>query len=38
MAITAMLLRQDWFHKLLAPVSGVLFLLYIVLIFRSLHQ
>lgn len=37
-AITAMLLRWEWFHRLLAPVSGVLFLLYIALIFRNLHQ
>ena len=37
-AITAMLFRQEWFHKLLAPVSGVLFVLYIALIFYSLHQ
>ncbi|HEY4815133.1 MAG TPA: hypothetical protein VIH58_10675 [Chthoniobacterales bacterium] len=37
-AITAMLLRQEWFHKLLAPLSGLLFLVYIGLIFYSLHQ
>ena len=37
-AITAMLLRQEWFHKLLAPLSGLLFLVYIALIFYSLHQ
>ena len=37
-AITAMLLRREWLHKLLAPVSGVLFLLYIALNFRNLNQ
>ena len=37
-AVIAMLLRREWFHKLLAPVSAVLFLLYIALIFRNLHQ
>ena len=37
-AITAMLLRREWLHELLAPVSGALFLLYIALIFRTLHQ
>ena len=37
-AIMAMLLRRELLHKLLAPVSAVLFLLYIGLIFRSLHQ
>jgi hypothetical protein len=33
-----MLLRWEWLHQLLAPVSVVLFLLYIGLIFRNLHQ
>ena len=37
-AVTAMLQRREWLHKVLAPVSGVLFLLYIGLIFRNLHQ
>ena len=37
-AITAMLVRREWLHKLLAPVLAVLFLLYITLIFRNLHQ
>jgi hypothetical protein len=37
-AIIAMLQRREWLHKLLAPVSAVLFLLYIALIFRNLHQ
>ncbi|MBV8099224.1 MAG: hypothetical protein JOZ31_08705 [Verrucomicrobia bacterium] len=37
-AIIAMLLRREWLHKLLAPVSALLFLLYIALIFRNLHQ
>jgi hypothetical protein len=37
-AIIAMLQRREWFHKFLAPVSAVLFLLYIALIFRNLHQ
>ena len=37
-AVTAMLVRREWFHKPLAPVSAVLFLLYIGLIFRYLHQ
>ena len=37
-AVTAMLQRREWLHKVLAPVSAVLFLLYIGLIFRNLHQ
>jgi hypothetical protein len=37
-AIIAMLQRREWLHKFLAPVSAVLFLLYIALIFRNLHQ
>ena len=37
-AIIAMLQRREWLHKLLAPVSAVLLLLYIALIFRNLHQ
>jgi len=37
-AIIAMLVRWEWLHKLLAPVSGMLLLLYIALIFRNLHQ
>lgn len=37
-AIAAMILRQEWFHKLLAPVSGLLFLVYIALIFYRLSQ
>jgi hypothetical protein len=37
-AIIAMLQRREWFHKLLAPASAVLFLLYVALIFRNLHQ
>jgi hypothetical protein len=37
-AILGILQRREWFHKLLAPVSAVLFLLYIGLIFRNLHQ
>jgi heme A synthase len=36
-AITAMLQGWEWLHKLLAPISGVLFLIYIALIFRRLH-
>ena len=36
-AITAMLQEREWLHKLLAPISGVLFLIYIALIFRRLH-
>jgi hypothetical protein len=37
-AVTAMLQRREWLHKLLAPISAVLLLLYIALIFRNLHQ
>jgi hypothetical protein len=37
-AISAMLVRREWLHKLLAPVTGLLFLLYIALIFRNLNQ
>jgi hypothetical protein len=37
-AIAAMLQSREWFHKLLAPVSGVLFVLYIASIFYSLHK
>lgn len=37
-AVIAMLQRREWLHKVLAPVSAVLFLLYIGLIFRNLHQ
>jgi hypothetical protein len=37
-AITAMVLGQEWFHKFLAPLSSVILLLYIALIFRNLHQ
>ena len=37
-AIIAMLVRREWLHKLLAPISAVLLLLYIALIFRNLHQ
>ena len=37
-AVIAMLQRREWLHKVLAPVSVVLFLLYIGLIFRNLHQ
>jgi hypothetical protein len=37
-AMIAMHLRWEWLHKLLAPVSVALFLLYIGLIFRNLHQ
>jgi hypothetical protein len=37
-AVIAMLQRREWLHKLLAPASAVLLLLYIALIFRNLHQ
>jgi hypothetical protein len=37
-ALMALIFRQEWFHKLLAPVSSFLFILYIVLIFYRLHQ
>jgi hypothetical protein len=35
-AIAAAIIRQEWFHKLLAPLFAVLFLLYIVLLFGRL--
>jgi hypothetical protein len=38
LAIIAMLQRRQWVHQILAPASGVVFLLYIALIFRNLHQ
>ena len=34
-AIIAMLVRREWLHKLLAPVTALLLLLYIALIFRN---
>jgi hypothetical protein len=34
--IVAMIIRREWFHKLLAPVFAVLFLLYITLLFERL--
>lgn len=37
-AIAALLWRQEWFHKLLAPASSLLFVLYIALFFYRLHQ
>ena len=37
-AIIAMVLRREWLHKLLAPISGMLFLFYIAFNFRNLHQ
>ena len=36
-AIIAMLVRREWLHKLLAPVTALLLLLYIALIFRNLQ-
>jgi hypothetical protein len=36
-AIAAIILRQEWFHKILAPVSALLFLFYIALLFYRLH-
>jgi hypothetical protein len=38
LSITAILVRREWFHKLAAPIAGVLFLIYIALIFYRLHQ
>jgi hypothetical protein len=35
-AIAAVIIRREWFHKLLAPVFAVLFLLYIILLFGRL--
>lgn len=36
-SVTAMMIDREWFHKALAPVVGVLFTLYIALIFYRLH-
>jgi hypothetical protein len=38
LAVAAIILRQEWFHKLAAPVGSLLLVLYIVLIFYRLHQ
>ena len=34
--ILAAIIRREWFHKLLAPVFAVVFLLYITLLFGRL--
>jgi hypothetical protein len=36
-AIGAIIVRQEWFHKILAPVSALLFVFYIALLFYRLH-
>ena len=36
-AILAIIVRQEWFHKILAPLSTLLFLFYIALLFYRLH-
>jgi hypothetical protein len=36
-AIGAIIVRQEWFHKILAPLSALLFLFYIALLFYRLH-
>jgi hypothetical protein len=36
-AILAIILRQEWFHRILAPAGSLLFLLYIGLLFYRLH-
>jgi len=38
LAIVAIILCREWFHKLMAPVTFLLFLIYIGLIFYRLHQ
>ena len=35
-AIAAAIMRQEWFHQLLAPIFALLFLLYITLLFGRL--
>jgi hypothetical protein len=35
-AIVAAITRREWFHKLLAPIFALLFLLYITLLFGRL--
>jgi hypothetical protein len=37
MSIGAIILRQEWFHKIAAPVSVLLLVLYIALLFYRLH-
>ena len=36
-ALAAIIVRQEWFHKILAPVSALLFVFYIALLFYRLH-
>jgi hypothetical protein len=36
-AIGAIIVRPEWFHRILAPLSALLFLFYIALLFYRLH-